>query len=321
MALRRLARSIKVQKDLGHYHPTEFAALIAFTFGVAAVFTSAALMLGGHAWFAAWSVPAKAALYLTALLGLNCVAYGVLVEPYRVVLKRIRLTSPKIGGPALRIAHLSDCHVRGWSTVEAQAVAHLKAAAPDLIVITGDNTARPCSMRAVRRFYKEVSEVAPTFLIRGDSEHRPPEHRDETEGSSGVWLEGATRTLEVKGTTLFLAGVDRGDEPAIFELAKRAPAGAYRICLYHYPDFFADLAEVPYDLMLSGHTHGGQVRLPGIGALISQCRPGTRYAGGLFKGGDTFGYANFGLGCEGYGLPRLRFLCPPEVVVFELRAG
>ncbi|HUS14675.1 MAG TPA: hypothetical protein VM536_06605, partial [Chloroflexia bacterium] len=91
-----------------------------------------------------------------------------------------------------------------------------------------------------------------------------------------------------------------------------------RILLYHTPDLAPQAAAAGVDLYLCGHTHGGQVRLPGLGALLTGSRFGQRYVLGLNRlpsGGSI--HTTRGTGCEGLRLPRLRGLCPPEIAVLD----
>ena len=95
-----------------------------------------------------------------------------------------------------------------------------------------------------------------------------------------------------------------------------------RVLLYHTPDLAPQAAAEGVDLYLCGHTHGGQIRLPGLGALLTASRFGNRYALGLQRlpnGGYI--YTTSGTGFEGLGLPRLRVLDPPEVAVFAVTVG
>jgi hypothetical protein len=72
------------------------------------------------------------------------------------------------------------------------------------------------------------------------------------------------------------------------------------------------------DLYLAGHTHGGQVRLPVWGAIITMSAYGKQYESGLYQLNPTTLYVSRGIGLEGLSLPRVRFLCPPEMVLIEL---
>ena len=87
------------------------------------------------------------------------------------------------------------------------------------------------------------------------------------------------------------------------------------------PDLLPEASALGVDLVLSGHTHGGQWRLPGFGALLTNSRYGKRYEAGHYRQGDTHLIVSRGLGMEGFGMPRARFFCPPEVVLMTLTAG
>jgi predicted MPP superfamily phosphohydrolase len=76
--------------------------------------------------------------------------------------------------------------------------------------------------------------------------------------------------------------------------------------------------EAGVDLYLAGHTHGGQLRLPFFGAIVTASIYGKRYEMGAYRQGDTLLYVSRGVGMEGKGAPRARFLCPPEVVLCTL---
>jgi predicted MPP superfamily phosphohydrolase len=90
------------------------------------------------------------------------------------------------------------------------------------------------------------------------------------------------------------------------------------VLLYHSPDLVQEAAAHKIDLYLGGHTHGGQLRLPFYGAIVTMSKYGKRYEAGLFQEGATKMYISRGIGFEGLGLPRARFLCLPEIVNVEL---
>jgi len=128
--------------------------------------------------------------------------------------------------------------------------------------------------------------------------------------------------LFIGNDELYLAGVniDHGgnDRAVLSKLMQKAPPGAYSLLLYHSPDLIEAAAENGVNLYLAGHTHGGQIRLPFIGALITLSTYGRKYASGRHTLGPTTLYTSRGLGMEGLHLPRARLLCPPEMVVIEL---
>ena len=115
---------------------------------------------------------------------------------------------------------------------------------------------------------------------------------------------------------VFLGGVDDlyfGQPDAAMAL-RHAPAGAARVMMSHNPDYLAH-APPRFDLMLSGHTHGGQVRLPLVGALVVPSQYGQRFAQGWITSGDLRGFVSRGLGLTT--LP-FRNLCPSEIVLLDL---
>ena len=98
--------------------------------------------------------------------------------------------------------------------------------------------------------------------------------------------------------------------------ASRDPGPPFRLLLAHTPDLFPWAQQLDFDLMLAGHNHGGQIRLPWIGPLISPSRYGTRYASGLFQEGPTVMHVSRGVGGEHL----LRWNCPPELALLVLES-
>lgn len=287
----------------------ELAAAAAFAIAVFAVFAASAAVLVGV------RVPFPAApLHAVAALGLICVAYGVFIEPKRLTERVVRIASRKIGAP-LRVLHLSDLHVGRWRDFEARLAAAVRRLSPDLILLTGDYTASRFDPKALTRLISEIAAAAPVYACLGNSEGKRPVH--ETVSIAGLhWLVEGGASVELRGTRLRLEAAQPGDERRFLDLS--GDPSVFTIGLYHYPDLAPVLAQVPCDLTLSGHTHGGQVRLPWIGALFANAKAGRRFARGVFRAGEKTAFVSQGIGCESYGLPPVRFLCPPEIGVFEL---
>ncbi len=302
---------------LGHFRLREFLSVALFIAAMLAVFGASVACLAGHP--AADMAPAglAAAIHGAALAGLACIAWGVLVEPYQLALRRVVVESPRIRRP-LRALHLSDLHVREWSRVEEGILAGAKELLPNVIFLTGDYLATPGSIEALERLLKGLARLAPVYASLGNGELLDPVHR-QLHIPGLTWLTTDCRALVVDGTPLRVYGIRPGDERNFWQAGRGTRPGEFAVCLYHFPDFAPELARIPYDLMLCGHTHGGQIRLPWLGALVSLTRAGTAYARGVFRSGAKTAVVTQGVGCEAYGLPRMRFLCPPELVVLELR--
>jgi predicted MPP superfamily phosphohydrolase len=166
------------------------------------------------------------------------------------------------------------------------------------------------------------------FAVLGNVD-RPGATRRAFAGTGIRLLEEAGVRLEVAGQPVELLGVGcrqhkryRHARAALRKTLARTgpkPPGTLRILLHHTPDLAVEAAAAGVDLYLCGHTHGGQIRLPGRGAVFTSSRYARRYDRGLHRlphGGAI--YTSSGIGLEGLGLPRARFACPPEVAVIEV---
>jgi predicted MPP superfamily phosphohydrolase len=108
------------------------------------------------------------------------------------------------------------------------------------------------------------------------------------------------------------------DEALLDEIMAEAPRHLPQVLLYHSPELMPQVAGHGVDLYLCGHTHGGQVRLPLIGPLLTSSQLGRRFVMGLYKLGRTQLYVSRGIGLEGLSAPRVRFFCPPEMTVISI---
>jgi predicted MPP superfamily phosphohydrolase len=250
-------------------------------------------------------------------------------EPRRLVVERIELRFPELppGLDGLRIAQLSDFHrspvVRQWEI--ERAVARTNALAPDLIALTGDyvthgrHYAEPCAaaLSALR---------APLgrYAIMGNHDYWSPAAVAAALRAAGMTVlrnqaqpVPATRRSGVSGAELWLVGLDdawarKQDIPAALE---GVPRRAFKIALAHEPDVADEVARYPIQLQLSGHSHGGQICLPGIGPLHLP-KLGRRYPMGHYRVGELQLYTNRGVGRVS---PAVRFNCPPEITLITLR--
>jgi predicted MPP superfamily phosphohydrolase len=139
-----------------------------------------------------------------------------------------------------------------------------------------------------------------------------------------TWLQDEVYEHQVNGQAVQLIGLRcsrerERDAPRLRHLLGDGPAERFTLLLYHSPDLMPEAVEMAVDLYLCGHTHGGQIRLPLLGALITASDFGKRYEMGRYEEGSTTLYVSRGLGMEGLGAPRARFLAPPEIVIWTLR--
>jgi predicted MPP superfamily phosphohydrolase len=137
------------------------------------------------------------------------------------------------------------------------------------------------------------------------------------------WLRDEMVTLEHQGQSFDLVGLHCThqpfvDGPRLLTLLGEDARKNFTILLYHTPDLAPEAADAGIDLQLSGHTHGGQVRLPFYGALYTASLYGKQYEMGRRTEGGLTLYVTRGVGLEGKGAPRVRVLCPPEIVLWEI---
>ncbi len=286
-------------------------------------------------WLLAWLMPGQNGLLLWVALNgaLTLVAgYATWWEPFhlQVTQRSINLgLTAQTGERPLRLLHISDLHFEGHSPREAAVLKAVETLAPDLIVLTGDylnlsSVHDPASQAATRELLGHLKAPLGTYAITGSPAVDVPEIIPRIFAGLPIhWLANQTAAIKWQGRTLWFIGLDctlswEADRRRLQELRPTVPATAPTILLYHTPDLMPDAAAQGIDLYLAGHTHGGQLRLPLYGALFTSSRWGKRYEMGLYQEAATTLYVSRGLGMEGLGAPRARFLAPPEIILWEL---
>jgi len=268
------------------------------------------------------------------------VADATVVEPYVLRVVRLRLRER----PRVRLVHFTDVHYKGDQRYLERVVRRINELHPDFACFTGDFIEEA-------RFLDPALDIlagvqCPVFAVPGNHDY----HSGAPFGAidrycrrtGGAWL--VDRCVDVAGRNARIYGLSarkvrgryvsvdtrgfvkkasaghsadirrsrddaqRGSGPA------RNEPGPIRICLVHYP-LVADWLTERFDLILAGHSHGGQVRLPGVGPLLLPRRVGE-YDMGLFRTANGPLYVNPGIGVLWNF--RVRFLCPPELTVIEL---
>lgn len=278
-------------------------------------------------WQGFWPVSSpRACKALTVLLnaaagvGLLCVLWGWVVEPAWIEVTTVNLESSKIkpGTGRIRVVQLSDFHAGAKPFNETRAVGIVNALQPDLVVFTGDSINAPEGLKVVREAFQGLKPAFGTFLVSGNYDlGMIPEGA--FRGLPVVELESGSRDIDIRGTRVRVSGLSLVNEPDFrFLMGMLRTAPAYDIFLFHYSDLIDQAAAANVDLYLAGHTHGGQVRLPFYGALVTLSSTGKKYESGLYRVGPTAMYVSRGLGMEGGWAPRVRFLCRPEIVVLDI---
>jgi predicted MPP superfamily phosphohydrolase len=269
--------------------------------------------------------------FLSQAAGTLLAIYAYWVEPHRITLVRQSLQLPKLPpGPPLKLLHIADLHLERMTLREQELQRLVREANADLILFSGDFlnlsfTLDPEAWADVRAIIGEWKAPLGVFAVPGSPPVDLPEVLPHLlEGLSNIrCLHGEKVALRHNGCEFDLIGLDCThkpfvDGPKLHALLGGVPPERFTILLYHTPDLAPVASAAGVDLMLSGHTHGGQVRLPGLGAIYPSSLYGKRFEAGRYLLDRMTLYVSRGIGMEGLGAPRIRFLCPPEITLWEI---
>ena len=247
-----------------------------------------------------------------------------LANALRPVVRELRLEIETLPADldGFRILHLSDFHIDRIDGL-AEALAERLAFLPvDLCVLTGDyrfDVDGPCDAvyPRMRRVLSAIRSRHGVVGILGN--HDCADIAIGLEALGVRMLINESVAIGSAAGPLWVIGVD---DPHFFgcddlkAAARDVPEGGFQLLLAHTPEMYREAAAAGIDLYLSGHTHAGQIRLPGIGALVQLADCPREFAFGQWNYKGMTGYTTAGVGCS---LLPVRFNCPPEIVVIELR--
>ena len=285
--------------------------------------------------------------------------WSTLIERQLFTVRRHTLPVLAPGAAPLRVLQLSDLHLAPWQARKIDWVRSLAALAPDLVVLTGDLMGHIQARGALLYALQPLIEAAPTVFVHGSNDYYGPIFKnpvkyllepsrmatrtpdvdnraltDGLEGLGAININNAATALTLRGTDVQLLGLNdphiRYDDVnrmreslAGLETPPSAPR-PLRLGVLHAP-YQAPLGELlddGADVILAGHTHGGQVRLPGVGALTANCDLPNAQARGLSVWYDAhraaFLNVSAGLGNSIYA--PIRFACRPEASLLTLEA-
>jgi len=233
--------------------------------------------------------------------------------------------APAAGGARLRVMHVSDLHLHGMGKLEELILEQLHEARPDLVVVTGDSVDRPSGLATLETFLEECPRGPRLLAIPGNWEYRAKISsatlRSCYERHGVELLVNESVMVEKDGVQLRVTGLDalRGGNPnALAALEGLAPA-AHHLMLIHCPAI-RDRLELPaghsVDLVLAGHTHGGQIAPWGKAVVLP---PGSGgYVAGWYRDGMAPLYVSRGLGTSG--VP-VRLGAAPELACIDWHFG
>ena len=233
-----------------------------------------------------------------------------------------------------RIAHVSDLHNVEMGEDNEKLLNMLQEAEPNIIAITGDIIdSRNTDIDVALQFTKDAMEIAPCYYVTGNHEARVSEYDELKAGlieQGVVVLEDATTEISLDGDTIILVGVNDpsyqtdylfGDSQTVMNGKLQeitAAENEFTILLSHRPELFEIYADNNMDLILSGHAHGGQFRLPFVGGLVAPNQGlFPKYDAGLYTEENTNMIVSRGIGNS---ILPFRFNNRPEVILIDLQS-
>ena len=300
------------------YNHSTFAMMNLWVYGL---FGHVPVLLLGQAWLLARRrAKIRAVLAVVGAVSLWAIALDALViEPRALQMTRVVIRSPKVDRP-YRIAVLADIQTDQPGDFEREVIRRTLEEKPDLILLPGDylQADDPAAYVEARKALNGVLRASELRAPLGV--HAVPGNVEQGSewipifDGTDVVVYPETATAAVGGLSLTALDLDDSFRTDIDVAAQPG----FHIAFGHGPDFA--LGSVRADLMVAGHTHGGQVQLPGIGPLVTFSRVPRAWADGVTRlpDGRTL-VVSRGIGMERMFAPRLRFLCRPEVVIIELK--
>jgi predicted MPP superfamily phosphohydrolase len=290
--------------------------------------------------------PLISAVTALAAVGGATFAYASLIERNMFTLRRFDVPVLDPDAEPLRILHLSDLHMMPEQRRKQEWVSGLIGTDPDLVVVTGDNMASPWAIPGVLRALEPLFDLPGAFVF-GSNDYRGPvwknplqylmPDREYVQGADlpaedlraaftdAGWadLNNARTLIKAGGRSIELAGVDdphveRDDYDSV--AGPINPGADLHLGVTHTPAsrVLDAMAADGFELLLAGHTHGGQVCVPGYGALTTNCDLPTRMAKGLHRwpGSESWLHVSAGMGT--HPTAPIRFACRPEASVLTL---
>lgn len=269
--------------------------------------------VGGRAF---WWVRRLASVLSLLILGSMAWAF---YEPYVPEVTRTVLESPKLT-EEIRIVHISDLHSDPMVRLEERLPEIIGGLRPDVVVVTGDGINSMGGLANFRACMRNLAGICPTFGVRGNWEVWWFSEVDVYAGTGVRALEGEAVPVRIRGQEIWISGVAVDHEWQAERMLARIPKDRFSVFLHHYPREWRTARHGGADLHLAGDTHGGQIALPGLGALVRIIRgDGTYYNAGLHRKEPLSLYVNRGIGMEGGAVPRMRFNCRPEIALLVVR--
>jgi len=263
-------------------------------------------------------------------LFITLIWYSFIFEPNNIQIENLNIEVKNLpeGFEDVKIVQLSDLHSYGFDNREKKVLEMVRQINPDFIFITGDLIDHSTKdMDSVQTFWQELGRQYPekVFVVLGNHEHNniyidSKSTKKRLTESGIVVLDNENQKIFQDEKYIYLVGVDdpRSGKDDLKKALENTEKDIPKILLAHSPEIIYspnNPKEEKVDLILTGHTHGGQVKFPFLRAFWIPTKDRGKFDSGLFEVNGTPLYVNHGIGLSG--LP-IRFNCPPEITVIEL---
>lgn len=290
-------------------------------------------------------------------VGVAAATWGIGIERYLFTVREVTASALSPGSTPIRVLHISDAHMAPWQHRKQDWLASLAQLKPDLIVNTGDNVGHRDGLVGIRRAFDALRGI-PGVFVHGSNDISGPAPRNPLRYFSGpskrhraaalvdtaamdtyftqdlgwIDLNNAAKRLTIAGNTIDLFGVsdahlhwDRLDLlPAAIEGlgTRKGDTSVLGVTHAPYQRVLNNYIDLGADAIFAGHTHGGQVCVPGFGALVANCDIPLKQAKGLstWSHGSRSAQLNVSAGCGHSIYAPVRFACRPEATLLTLTA-
>jgi uncharacterized protein len=296
------------------------------------------LILGGYGLYASrrtlghhWLRRVSWAVLGCSVLSPTIRFYAGQIEARHLVLRTVTIETPKVARP-IRILHISDIQSDAVGKYEERVFARIRELHPDIVLCTGD-LLQPLPPATLASEWPKMAQLFATLdapggvhMVIGDVDGLETQ-RLIAKNHVVSTISGDQTTQTFTGARLRIYGLSPGQDMkwheahrVIAEWREKTTPDEFTIVMGHHPDYSLAVRTIPVDLCLAGHTHGGQIRVPFLGPIITLSHVPRSWARGFHEIGATRLNVSAGIGCEhAAGLPSMRFCCPPEMTLIELR--
>jgi len=257
-------------------------------------------------------------LHIVGGIGIICMLYGFLIEPYWLQVNIIPIYTDKLDHTIFRVVQVSDIHCDKNIRLETRLPDIINDLDPDIIVFTGDSINCDSALPLFQDTLSKLNAPLGKFAVTGNWDYAFWSDLDLFVNTGFEELRMDQKMLEKGDESIVIAGVAYEDAENSQKVIGHLDTENFNLLLYHNSVLMDYFGDKNVDLYLCGHTHGGQIALPFYGAMTTLSRHGKKFEAGLYKERRVQLYVNRGVGLEGGLSPKARFLARPEIAVFDI---